>query len=198
MPTRYIQRRADLAPNDVSRANANAIFIDSDDDQLKFTTGTTGQTTVDIVTESQTQTLTAKTFTSPVVTTPTFTSLVSSITTTTGASAAAAAAASGTTYVLNRATGLDFTLPTVATGLYYQFVVGTNLTTNATIAGAASTLRGTIAAADGGAGTSIAAGTTLTINNTTDVVGDSVEFVSDGTNWFFKGQCAVAVGMSVA
>lgn len=65
MPTRFIQRRAALAPNDISLANANAIFVDSDDDQLKFTTGTSGTTTVDLVTESQTQTLTNKTLTAP-------------------------------------------------------------------------------------------------------------------------------------
>lgn len=65
MPTRFIQRRSALNPNDDSRANANAIFVDSDDDQLKFTTGTSGQTTVDVVTETQTQTLTNKTLTSP-------------------------------------------------------------------------------------------------------------------------------------
>ena len=70
MPTRFIQRRAALAPNDTSRGNANAIFIDSDDDQLKFTTGSSGTTTVDVVTESQTQTLTNKTLTAPTITAP--------------------------------------------------------------------------------------------------------------------------------
>lgn len=61
MPTRYIQRLADLRPNDISTSVANAIFVDSDDDQLKFTTGSSGSTTVDVVTETQTQTLTNKT-----------------------------------------------------------------------------------------------------------------------------------------
>ena len=70
MPTRFIQRAAALRPQDVSLSNANAIFVDSDDNQLKFTTGASGTTTVDVVTESQTQTLTNKTFTSPTVNSP--------------------------------------------------------------------------------------------------------------------------------
>ena len=70
MPTRYIQRRAALAAGDISRPNANIIRIDSDDDQLKFTTGTSGQTEVEVVTETQTQTLTNKTLTSPTFTAP--------------------------------------------------------------------------------------------------------------------------------
>jgi len=193
MPTHFVSRNSTDPSNHAGLPHAAPIRVDSDDNILKIIPAGSGTTEVQVVDASSTQTLTNKT-----LTTPTFTSLVSSITTTTGASAAAAAAASGTTYFLNRATGLDFTLPTVAAGLYYKFVVGTNLTTNATIAGAASTLRGNVCAADGGAGTSIAAGTTLTINQTTDIVGDTVEFLSDGTNWFFKGQCAVAVGMSVA
>lgn len=67
MPVKFVQRQAALGPNDNSRPNANAIFVDSDDDQLKFTTGVSGTTTVDVVTESQTQTLTNKTLTSPVI-----------------------------------------------------------------------------------------------------------------------------------
>ena len=73
MPTRFIQRRADLGGSDTSRNNANAIFVDSDDNQLKFTTGTSGTTTVDVVTESQTQTLTNKTLTAPTLTAVTIT-----------------------------------------------------------------------------------------------------------------------------
>lgn len=67
MPTRYIKRSAALDGGQASSAVANAVFIDSDDDQLKFTTGASGTTTVDVVTESQTQTLTNKTLTSPIV-----------------------------------------------------------------------------------------------------------------------------------
>ena len=61
MPTRYIKRSTALDGGQVSRNNANAVFIDSDDDQLKFTTGASGTTTVDVVTETQTQTVTNKT-----------------------------------------------------------------------------------------------------------------------------------------
>jgi len=62
-----------LDPNETSRPNANVIRVDSDDDQLKFTTGNSGTTEVDVVTESQTQTLTNKTLTSPTITGATLT-----------------------------------------------------------------------------------------------------------------------------
>ena len=121
MPTRYIQRRAALAAGDISRPNANIIRIDSDDDQLKFTTGTSGQTEVEVVTETQTQTLTNKTLTSPTFTAPvlgvaTGTSLaVTGLLTTSSATAAFgyATGAGGTvTQATNKSTGVTLSTNT--------------------------------------------------------------------------------------
>lgn len=52
MPTRFIQRRSALGPNDRSLANANAIFVDSDDNQIKHTTGASGTTTAVVATRN--------------------------------------------------------------------------------------------------------------------------------------------------
>ena len=126
MPTRFIQRRASLAPNDVSLANANAIFVDSDDDQLKFTTGASGTTTVDIVTESQTQTLTNKTLTNPLVT--------NAIIAGGSALTIVATTHAGKTIALDTAAGTTITLPAAtATGNIYNFLVTVTATSNSHI-----------------------------------------------------------------
>lgn len=104
MPTRYIRRAADLGTS-TSRANANPIFVDSDDDQLKFATGASGTTTVDIVTESQTQTLTNKTLTSPTLTAPAL-----GAATATSVAATGALTSSGATAGIGYATGAGGTV----------------------------------------------------------------------------------------
>ena len=123
MPTRFIQRRASLAPNDVSLSNANAIFVDSDDDQLKFTTGASGTTTVDVVTESQTQTLTNKTLTSPVI--------ASAPVAAGGTLTLVQATHSGRIIALDTAAGSVVTLPaSTGAGAIYKFLVTVTATTN--------------------------------------------------------------------
>lgn len=144
MPTRYIQRRAALAPNDISTNVANAIFVDSDDDQLKFTTGASGQTTVDLVTESQTQTLTNKTLTSPTITGATLTTatltapvvnnpIVDQALTniTTGNLTLTAALHGGGVITVNDANSANIlTLPdATGSGVKFEVVVGTTVAT---------------------------------------------------------------------
>lgn len=67
MATRYIERNADR-PNPAAdtAGNVASIRVDSDDEQLKFY-DYTNSTELDVVTESQTQTLTNKTLTSPII-----------------------------------------------------------------------------------------------------------------------------------
>ena len=164
MPTRFIQRIAALNPNDTSLARANAVFVDSDDDQLKFTTGASGQTTVDVVTESQTQTLTNKTLSAPVLSgsttgtytlagTPTITSPI--INNATGVSALIAAGGtltltaathSGRTIALDTAAGSVVTLPASSGGgAIYRFLVTVTATSNShviQVANATDEMRG--------------------------------------------------------
>ena len=126
MPTRYIKRSSALDGGQESRGNANAIFIDSDDDQLKFTTGTSGTTTVDVVTESQTQTLTNKTLTSPVVNN----AMIAG-----GAALTVVGAThSGKWIALDTAAGTTITLPAATgTGNVFHFIVTVTATTNSHI-----------------------------------------------------------------
>ena len=123
MPTRYIKRSAALDGGQESRANANAIFVDQDDDQLKFTTGTSGTTTVDVVTESQTQTLTNKTLTAPVI--------ASTAVAAGGTLTLVQATHSGRVIALDTAAGSVVTLPaSTGAGATYTFLVTVTATTN--------------------------------------------------------------------
>lgn len=186
MPTRYIRRGADLGTSD-SRAAANAIFVDSDDDQLKFTTGATGTTTVDVVTESQTQTLTNKTLTTPTITNATFSGQ-------TPVNVTAATVTLGSTHVgrwvtLNRAAGIAVTLPdSTGSGDAYNLQVGTTFTGASTVkvANATDVMQGTaILFADAG-DTTVSFATTATsdtidllgtANSTGGIVGATIQLV---------------------
>lgn len=44
MATQYIRRGATAAPGNTSRVNSNYIYVDSDTDTIKFSTGTSGTT----------------------------------------------------------------------------------------------------------------------------------------------------------
>lgn len=215
MPTRFIQRRSALAPGDVSLPNANAIFVDSDDDQLKFTTGASGTTTVDVVTESQTQTLTNKTLTSPTITGATLTTATLTNPTINGATGTVAnevvtaaniitAAESGKTFFLNSATEFASTLPAPAAGLKYTFIVtaapsGASYTV--VTEGGCQILAGhvlTSGFADSGSDVeTTATGTTITFVDGVSVVGDRAEVISDGTSWFASCICAVEAGITI-
>ena len=200
MPTRFIQRKSALGPNDVSLSNANAIFVDSDDNQLKFTTGASGTTTVDIVTESQTQTLTNKTLTSPTLTTPTG-ALATEVVT---AANVITAAESGTTFFLNSGTEFASTLPAPSAGLNYTFYVtaapsGASYTV--VTEGGCQVLAGhvlTSGFADSGSDVeTTATGTTITFVDGVSVVGDRAYVISDGTSWFASCITAIEAGITI-
>ena len=196
MPTRYVQRRSALAPGDVSLPNANVVFVDSDDNQLKFTTGSSGTTTVDVVTESQTQTLTNKTLTSPTITTPTVTgSLGTKTTEVVTTTNVITAAESGTTYFLNAAGGFASTLPALAAGLWFEFIVTTAPSGGSyTVLSAAGdstneeNIFGHVLGSDGNDSSFDAeltgGGTTITFVDGAANIGDRVNVISDGTNWY--------------
>ena len=110
---------------------------------------------------------------------------------------------SGKTYFLNAAGGFTVTLPAPRAGVNFEFIVRTAPTTAYTIAtnGASAIIRGQVYTTDGNAATdpdveqSGAASITFVAN--TAVVGDSVDLVSDGTNWYVKGFSSVwnAIGI---
>ena len=102
------------------------------------------------------------------------------------------AAESGKTFFLDAAAGFESTLPTAAAGLNFKFIVKTAPTSNGyTITGSpADKIQGTVACS--GAENTINGVTASDADNVILVhnvalVGDFVEFFSDGTNWYVTG-----------
>lgn len=194
MPTRYIQRRAALAAGDVSLSNANAIFVDSDDDQLKFTTGASGTTTVDVVTESQTQTLTNKTLTSPTITGATVTGSRRDVQIyLTEASTAVTAAEAGKVFIATKASATQtFTLPIATTeGMEFVFIAGSAAGEILVTPNAADTML-IKATEDAGASILTAAGAGIKNTAATNVIGDHIHLISDGVSqWYMIGQSGI-------
>ena len=192
MAERYLYRGADLAPNSANSGKANTVRVDSDDDLLKWGTGTSGTTEKTAVDLSAAQTLTNKTLTAPVITNPTLsgTTPIS----VTGATVTLGATHVGRTAVINSASGCAITLPAATgTGNKYRVVVGTTLTSgslSAAVASGTDYLRGFALFAndtDGSAsnfetantGTVATESDTITLNRTTTgigTIGDSLDF----------------------
>ena len=111
------------------------------------------------------------------------------------------AAESGKTFFLNAAAEFASTLPAVAAGLRYTFIV------TAAPAGASYTI-GTnggdniiidhVLPADGAAGdTETGGGDLISFVDGQAVVGDRVDVICDGTNWFARCSCKVAAGITI-
>lgn len=110
---------------------------------------------------------------------------------------------SGTTFIFNRAGGVAVTLPAPALGLKYKFIIGTNFTTDGSIAtnGGSDIIIGGVNELEvdtGDDGPSDTNADTITFVNTADTVGDYVELVSDGTNWYLNGQTALDGGITLS
>lgn len=102
------------------------------------------------------------------------------------------AAESGKTFFLSAAAGFESTLPTAAAGLRFKFIVLTAPTSNGyTITGSpADKISGTVAcsgAEDTINGVTAALTDNVILVANVALVGDMVEFVSDGTLWFVNG-----------
>lgn len=102
------------------------------------------------------------------------------------------AAESGKTFFLSALAGFESTLPTAAAGLNFKFVVSTAPTSNGyTITGSpADKISGTVAcsgAEDTVNGVTAALADNIILVHNVALLGDTVEFVSDGTNWFVTG-----------
>ena len=105
------------------------------------------------------------------------------------------AADSGKVIFIDGSSGHAYTLPTSnMKGLHYKFIM-TDTTADCTITAGSAIIKGE-AAADGGTGVSLA-GTTITME-LAGAIGDWVELVSDGTNWYASGYTANSAGVSAA
>lgn len=110
------------------------------------------------------------------------------------------AAENGRTYYLTLAGGFTSTLPVPALGLFFRFVVATApttayiITTNA----GANLLYGMTEERAGTAGVAGAAQDTFNFVANQAIIGDWVEFMSDGTNWYYHGMTNIAAGNTVS
>lgn len=113
------------------------------------------------------------------------------------------AAESGKTFFLNLAGGFTSTLPAPAAGLSYKFIVKVAPTTAYVITtnAGANILFGTVAA--NGAetevnGIDIAGHDTINFVANQAKVGDWIEVISDGTNWYVRGGVQDLANLTVA
>lgn len=102
------------------------------------------------------------------------------------------AAESGKTFFLDAAAGFTTTLPTAAAGLHFRFIVKTAPTSNGyTITGdPADVIYGTVACSGAEAtinGVTASAADNVILVANQALIGDLVEFFSDGTNWYVTG-----------
>lgn len=200
MPTHYIARRATVPPGPAV-PHAAPIYVDSDDNILKYIPAGSGTTEVQVLDASATQTLTNKTLTSPVVNTPT----VKDLTEVVAATNVITAAETGSVFFLNAATEFASTLPVPAAGLHFTFIVtaapsGASYTvgTNA----AATIIKGRVLTNDVNSATDSDFGTageaTVTFVDSKSVAGDTAEFWCDGTNWFVVATCTVFDAITIS
>lgn len=110
------------------------------------------------------------------------------------------ASESGKTFFLDLAGGFTSTLPAPALGLNFRFIVKTAPTTSYVITtnGGSNILYGMMEERAGTAGVAGAARDTFNFVANQAIIGDWVEFRSDGTNWYYHGMVDVAAGNTVA
>jgi len=110
------------------------------------------------------------------------------------------ASETGKTFYLSLAGGFTSTLPAPVAGLKFKFIVKTApttayiITTNA----GANILYGMMLERAGTAGVAGAARDTFNFVANQAIIGDWVEFESDGTNWYYHGMVDVAAGNTVS
>ena len=92
---------------------------------------------------------------------------------------------SGKTYLVHCSVARTINLPAPKAGVTYRFIV-TDSTAASTINAESTQLYGVFT--DDNDSTNMAGSTTITIG-TSAAAGDWLEFISDGTYWFVKGQC---------
>ncbi len=109
------------------------------------------------------------------------------------------AAESGKTFYLSLAGGFASTLPAPALGLSFRFIVKTAPTTAYTIGTNAgdNVMFGMMVERVGGAGVAGASRDVFNFVANLAIVGDWVEFYSDGTNWYYHGMTDASAGSTV-
>ena len=102
----------------------------------------------------------------------------------------------GQHYILDGGTGVAVTLPAATKGWSCKFTVGAAFTTDFVITAPAAILEGCILEA--GAVQTVAAATTLTLEDGVENLGDYLELWSDGTSIFVTGNFLTAASLTPA
>jgi hypothetical protein len=215
MATRFIHRGPANPNTGPALPTAAPIYVDSDDNKLKFVPAGSGTTEIEVVDASSTQTLTNKTLTAPTLTAPVITGAltvaagavltspslvtptVQDLTEVVAATNIITAAETGSVFFLAHATEFVSTLPAVAAGLHFTFIVGLAPSgASYTIVGASGTpIVGHVLSTDVNSATDpdfeVTGVLTITIVNSKAVKGDMVELWCDGTNWYATAKCSV-------
>jgi len=102
----------------------------------------------------------------------------------------------GVALILDGGTGVAITLPAPKRGLRLKFIVGAAFTTDYVITATGAIMEGCILEA--GAVQDVAGATTLTLEDGTENVGDYIDMISDGTNWYVTGNFLTALSITPA
>lgn len=103
----------------------------------------------------------------------------------------------GQTYILDGGTGVGITLPAATQGWKCKFIIGATFTTDFVFtAETAGTFNGTVMEA--GVLQLIGAADTITLEDGVEVLGDYIEFSSDGTSIFVFGSTSTALSVTPA
>lgn len=109
----------------------------------------------------------------------------------------------GKTLVLNSATEFVTTLPAPVAGCRFKVVVRAapaSASYTVVTASSANIIEGQVASSEDAAGSVVTAADadTITFVDGAAIKGDYVDLISDGTNWFVSGMCAVQDGITTA
>jgi len=104
--------------------------------------------------------------------------------------------ANGQTYILDGGTGVAIALPVPTKGARIKFIVGAAFATDFVITATGAIMEGCIIEA--GAVQDVDGATTLTLEDGTENVGDFIEMISDGTNWYVFGNFLTAASITPA
>ena len=103
----------------------------------------------------------------------------------------------GKTFILNADPGVGITLPAPSAGCTFKFITGaTFATTDWVITATGAIMYGSIQEA--GAQQTVSAATTINLELAAEAIGDYLEMVSDGTNWYVSGMFATALSVTPA
>ena len=109
------------------------------------------------------------------------------------------AADSGNIFMLDAASTLAVTLPSVAVGLQYHFIVADSTAVCTIGAGSAIILGNLEQQSDTNENNRVAcAGVSNVIIGTTALQGDSISFVSDGVKWYVVGHSSIQTAVSTS